>query len=163
MMEVDRAWTACQMRPGQRLIDYGAGPARATAEFAARGLAVLAVDIADNARETTVPFLEACLWDLPSDLCPVEYGYCCDVMEHIPLERVAAVLDGIARRTLAAAYFRIATRPDVMGKRLIGEPLHLTIRDGAWWRDRVAEHFASVEVLRDTGRDVMIVARLDAA
>lgn len=160
MLECERAWQLCGMKAGDTLIDYGAGPCRASKWFQDRGLDVLAIDIADNARETEeVQFLKACLWDLPAQVPASDYGFCTDVMEHIPPVHVAAVLNGIASRTRKAAYFRIATRPDKMGPMLLGKPLHLTVRGGEWWREEVAKSFAHVEVVENTGRDIMLLAR----
>jgi hypothetical protein len=63
-----------------------------------------------------LPFLE---WDL-SLPCPLRapYGYCCDVMEHIPPDQVDAVLSNI-KDSAETVVFRIEYEPDVMGK-LIG-------------------------------------------
>ena len=114
--EQERAWQALGCRPGQSLNDYGSGPCRATAWFAARGLDVLGIDHAENACETDVPVMLACLW-LMGPVRASDWGYCCDVLEHIPPQHVDGVLAGIAERTRIAAYFRIATRPDRMGDR----------------------------------------------
>lgn len=158
MLETDRAWRVCDMKAGQSLIDFGAGPARATKWFEDHGLDVVAVDFAPNARERDVPFIEACLWDLPEALPAADHAYCCDVMEHIPTAHVGDVLAGIAARTKRAAYFRIATRPDRMG-RLIGVKLHLTVEGGEWWRRRVEAHFPLVDVVENSGRDIVLLAR----
>ena len=45
-----------------------------------------------------------------------------------------------------------------MGK-LIGQPLHLTVKPGEWWRRKLEEFFDLVDVVEDTGRDIMLVAR----
>lgn len=158
MLECERAWQVCGMKNGGTLIDFGAGPARATKWFEDRGIDAVAVDFAPNARETDVQFVEACLWDMPDVLPPADFGYCCDVMEHIPTEKVWEVLAGIATRVKKAAYFRIATRPDKMG-RLIGKPLHLTVNPAEWWRREVEQHFHLVDVIENTGRDVILLAR----
>lgn len=158
MLECERAFTICDMEAGQSLIDFGAGPARATKWFADQGMTVKAVDFAPNARETDVPFVEACLWDMPDDLSPVDYGFCTDVMEHIPPAKVDDVLAGIEARVRTACYFRIATRPDKMG-RLINKPLHLTIENADWWRRKLEEFFGIVDVVENTGRDIVLLAR----
>lgn len=138
--EVGRAFYVMECaKLGRSLIDYGAGPGRATYHFQTMGLDVLAVDHAANALETEVPFRQACLWDMPGDLGPSDFAFCCDVMEHIPPEKVDAVLEGIARRTKVAAFFRIALHPDSMGARTIGEPLHLTVQPAEWWLDRLMD------------------------
>jgi len=159
MLECERAFTVCRMMSSQTLIDFGSGPARATKWFEEKGLDAVAVDFAPNARETDVPFIEACLWALPEELPPADYGYCCDVMEHIPTHKIDDVLGGISARVKRTAYFRIATRPDKMGPKLLSRPLHLTVKDGEWWRRQVEAHFALVDVIENTGRDVILLAR----
>lgn len=63
------------------------------------------------------------------------YGFCTDVLEHIPTKDVRTVLSNIF---VAAkkVYLAISTVDDVMGA-LVGEPLHLTVRDPFWWDDVV--------------------------
>ncbi len=158
MLECERAFAVMEMVKGKTLIDFGSGPARATKWFQDQGLKATAVDFAPNARETDVKFVEACLWDMPASLKAAEYGFCTDVMEHIPSDKVNDVLDGIAKRVRYGVYFRIATRPDKMG-RLIGKPLHLTVQGGEWWRRKVEEYFPLVDLIEDTGRDVILLAR----
>ena len=158
-LEKETAFKWFNPQPGETLNDYGSGPARATAWFRDHGLDVLGVDHAENAAETDVPVLHRCLWDM-GDVRVSDYAYCCDVMEHIPPQHVKAVLASIAARTRKAAYFRIATRPDVMGPRLIGEPLHLTVQDAAWWVDAVRAAFHGCYVdSHSNGRDCIIMLR----
>lgn len=158
LLEYDRAKMVMDVQPGQTLIDFGAGPGRATKAFQNAGLKVIAVDIAANALETDVPFVEACLWSLPDDLPRADFGYCCDVMEHIPTDHVDDVLSNISDHA-RACYFRIATRPDRMGPKLIGHPLHLTVEDGEWWRRTIERFWPIVDVVEQTERDIMILAR----
>lgn len=159
MFEWERAHTVFGMKEGESLNDYGAGPARATLEFQRQGLNVLAIDIADNARETDVPFVQASLWDMGPKVMPSDYGFCCDVMEHIPPEKVGDVLQAIADRSHKGAYFRIATRKDRMGPKLLGKPLHLTVQTASWWRQQLEKHWPLVDVVEQTERDVMIIGR----
>ncbi|MCH7782306.1 methyltransferase domain-containing protein [candidate division KSB1 bacterium] len=74
-----------------------------------------------------------CLWN--RDDLPGEYDavICTDVMEHIPTDRVPAVLENLRRCTRKFAYFAIALFPDGFGPLLIGEPLHLTVERPGWW------------------------------
>ena len=125
-------------------VDFGCGTGRAMVELTKRGFHVIGVDFADNCRDEAakdLPFLE---WDLtlPSPL-RAPYGYCCDVMEHIPTEHVDAVLHniGISAETVA---FRIEYEPDRMGK-LIGAKLHMTCQPESWWLEKLNEHFSTVE------------------
>ena len=158
-LECKRALECFAPAPGDRLIDYGSGPARATWWFAQQGLETIGVDIAANACETLADVVEACLWDLPADLGPSEFAYCCDVMEHIPEDKVDAVICEIKARTLKAGYFRIATRPDKMGPRLIGRPLHLTVWDADKWRRRFETYWSTVDVVENNGRDLVLFVR----
>lgn len=160
MLETERAAMVCDMRAGMSLIDFGSGPCRATAWFKnVQGMNVVGVDFAPNARETDVPFVEACLWELPDTLLPADFGFCCDVMEHIPEQKIDAVLQGIASRSKIGCYFRIATRPDKMGPRLINKPLHMTVKEGEFWRRKVENHFPIVDVIENSTRDIMLWAR----
>jgi hypothetical protein len=126
------------------VVDFGCGTGRALVELTKRGFHVVGVDFADNCRDEAakdLPFLE---WDL-SLPCPLRapYGYCCDVMEHIPPNQVDAVLSNI-KDSAETVVFRIEYEPDVMGK-LIGATLHLSVHPEDWWLSKLAEHFSSVE------------------
>jgi tetratricopeptide (TPR) repeat protein/SAM-dependent methyltransferase len=74
-----------------------------------------------------------CLWNV--DDLPGEYDavLCTDVLEHIPTERVPAVLENLRRCTKKFAYLAVALFPDGFGPKLIGEPLHLTVQPPNWW------------------------------
>jgi len=159
--EVERAFARMGCVEGESLNDFGAGTGRATLRFADKGLRVLAIDIADNALDEIVPFYRADLSeeDLPGRVPAAEYGFCCDVLEHIPPHKLHAVLCNLRALTTKAAWLRIATRPDVMGARLIGRPLHLNVRPGDWWTERLRGHWGAVETVEDTGRDVIALCR----
>ena len=159
MFEVERATAVMDIKPGSTLIDFGSGPCRATKWILDHGVRALAIDFAPNASEfPDIPFVEACLWDTLDGVAPADFGFCCDVMEHIPEEKVGAVLANIARLSTRSAYFRIATRADVMGQRLIQKPLHVTVKDSTWWRQKLSNHFGLVDVVERTDRDIMLLA-----
>lgn len=129
------------------VLDFGCGTGRGGLMIALMGRCkVTLVDFAENAlddevKEATITQpdrLQFLRHDLNHPL-PVtaRYGYCTDVMEHIPPDEVDQVLANI----LVAAqsvFFMISTVPDVMGER-IGEPLHLTVQDYSWWLARFRE------------------------
>lgn len=137
------------MRPdaGETLADFGAGTGRATAWFRDHWIEATAIDFAEDALETTVPFVAACLWDMPADLGPFDHGFCADVMEHIPTEKVDAVLRGIASRVRRGCFFQIAMFHDGMGA-LIGKTLHLTVQPADWWTERMLKHFGKLTDVR---------------
>lgn len=160
MQECERAFTVLGMYQGESLIDYGAGTGRATDWFRSQGLSVVAVDHVPNAIEfPDVPFVEASLWALPESLEPSDWGFCCDVLEHIPPKKVADVMQAIADRSRKGAWLRIATRPDRMGPRILGSPLHLTVRSGEWWRREAERAFPIVDVVSADAKDVVLACQ----
>ena len=58
---------------------------------------------------------------------------CADVLEHIPTEKVKLVLDNLYRCTKIFCYLSIALFPDDFGPMIIGQPLHLTLKEPNWW------------------------------
>lgn len=130
-----------EIKPHHHVIDFGCGTGRGALAIARRtGAKVTALDFSESSldehvREALGGNLTFEQRDLTQPLCldrPADYGYCTDVMEHIPPEQVEAVLANIvtsARRV----FLCISTVPDRMGA-LIGEDLHLTVRPAEWWR-----------------------------
>jgi SAM-dependent methyltransferase len=148
-----------QARPPQDadVIDFGCGTGRGG----------LALGLYGAMRVTLLDFTDNCLDPFVADTCvsqparikfaqqdltqPIPhsaaYGYCCDVMEHVPTEDVDTVL----RNILASAqhvFFAISTVDDVMGA-AIGEPLHLTVQPMAWWIERLTALGAVVHWSRE--------------
>lgn len=145
-----QAYYFFQPEPGDSLLDLGCGTGRASAYFATRGLNVTLVDFVSSAVEVVgLPFVEACLWELP-DTLQADFTFCVDVLEHIPPERVATVLSAIRGSTRKRAFLQIATRPDKFGA-AIKETLHLSVHDADWWRDQFASHFTDVRCEADPG------------
>lgn len=127
-------------KSGETLIDLGCGSGGATEGLTALGLDIAQVDLADFRSDKTLPFREAPLWSnwsFPVRFARADYGYCCDVMEHIPLEYTMLTLERI-RGNCRRVFFSIAHLQDSCGG-LIGETLHLTVRPFEWWRDRLAD------------------------
>jgi SAM-dependent methyltransferase len=131
--------------PNEKLIDFGCGTGRAAKKLS-KHLNVTAVDFADNAIETDVEFK---VHDLREPFVlekPYDYGYCCDVMEHIATEDVPKVLANI----LSAArkvFFQISTVPDHFGQE-VGETLHLTVKPMSWWLQQIEQLGAEVKWAR---------------
>lgn len=119
---------------GARVIDFGCGTGRGSIELARNGYVPIMVDFAGNcldreAADNGWQFIEH---DLTVPLSQhADFGFCTDVMEHIPMDQVDAVI----RNVMASAdvcYFNISTVDDAFGK-MIGARLHNTVRPAEWW------------------------------
>jgi len=132
----------------RRLVDFGVGTGRCAAALKARGYDVTGVDIAANCLDdgVDVPLIVAPLWEIPADLSG-DFGVCCDVMEHIPTDKVDAVLSGIAK-AVPRAWFHISSEPDAFGT-AVGAPLHLTVKPPGWWGWTLGKHFRRVSYRGD--------------
>ena len=132
---------------GETLVDWGCGTGRASLKLADAGLVVIALDFAANCMDGNVQaeveaeylsFLEHDLTQ-PIDL-RADYGFCCDVMEHIPEEDVDAVLTNILQNSLHVM-FQISTVEDHFSKVMgdIEGQLHLTVKPYSWWLQKFAD------------------------
>lgn len=129
------------------VLDIGCGSGRGGLMLALfGGMRVTLLDFAPNCLDPEVS--QACQTqpdrikfvtsDLVLQTIPVNaaYGYCCDVMEHIPTDAVPRVL----RNILASAnhvFFAISTVDDYFGPKVFGAPLHHTVRPANWWVDQI--------------------------
>ncbi len=143
---------------GETLIDVGCGMGRAGVALAQAGLNVTLLDITEEAlaREARhLPFIQACLWELKTDGPRYDWTYCCDVLEHIPTEKVGKVLDTIAALA-SGAFLQIALSADICGS-YIGETLHLTVKPVEWWLDRISPRWGSVECLNSDNERLVLL------
>lgn len=148
---------------GADVVDLGCGTGLAMDAFLAKDIYCDGVDITPARLECRcVPeraeFIEGPLWAIDRTDGWWDYGFCADVMEHIPPEKVDDVLAEIKRVTLFGVYFAIATRPDKCG-RAIGETLHLTVRDADWWRSTLESVWDEVREVRRCRGSVVFVVR----
>jgi hypothetical protein len=129
----------CGITADTKVIDFGCGTGRGGQEInVLTGAPTLLVDFAANCLDPDVnlPFMVA---DLTQPMfVKGDLGYCTDVMEHIPPEQVSAVIANIMA-CVDGCFFKIARFPDHMGA-LIGQSLHLSVFDPAWWEDKFADY-----------------------
>jgi len=125
---------------------FGCGSGREALMLGIFGMKVTMMDFTENCLDAEVA--QACetqrgritfrQQDLTKNIpTATAYGYCCDVMEHIPTDDVSKVLNNI----LGAAehvFFSISTIDDHFGK-TIGESLHLTVKPLSWWVEQLRE------------------------
>lgn len=145
-----------KMKPekGATFIDLGCGTGRVSAALEAIGFDVTAVDIAINAcKEFSGKFIVAPLWDLPA-LPIVQYGFCADVMEHLPTQKVGASLENIAK-VCERVYFQIANFHCHEGDK-IGEHLHLTVKPIEWWCKELEFYFAIEQMTKKPKHHIFV-------
>lgn len=119
------------------LLDIGCGTGVAGLEFFHSGLDVTWLDITDSGLLDSVSrerFIQKPLWENWGNL-EYDYGFCCDVMEHIPTEYSMLVMNRIISYC-NITWFQIALLPDQFGA-TIGQTLHLTVRPFDWWLERL--------------------------
>jgi len=120
------------VKPDGLILDFGCGTGRASLALYGAGHRSFLIDFADNCRDQealNLPFLE---WDLTSPLpMTAEFGFCCDVMEHLPTDQVDVVIANIMDAA-STTYFQISTLHDYFGG-TVSTSLHLTVRPAGWW------------------------------
>ena len=136
---VSRFMDIIKPEQGSTIVDIGCGEGKAGLEFQRNGLNVRWVDITDAGLHPDIPrsrFIRAALWkNWSQDKYGYDYGFCCDVMEHIPPEYTMLVIDRILS-SCRTSWFQIALVPDQFGA-MIGQTLHLTVQPFMWWLDRM--------------------------
>ncbi len=144
-----------------KLADYGCGTGRAARFFSKLGFNVTGFDITLSGVEfeqrDNLIFKQQCLWE-PIDGV-FDFGYCTDVLEHIPTNKVNDVIESIAMsiKIDGIVYFNISTVEDTLGKS-IGEQLHLTVRGVKWWAERLSLYFNNVRVMNCYPMECIILA-----
>jgi SAM-dependent methyltransferase len=162
---------------GAHVIDFGCGTGRGALMLAIQAnvggidLDVRMVDFAANCLDpgvreimeaqsattkTRLSFTQADLSKpLPPDLV-AQYGFCTDVMEHIPPAQVDQVLANIMQAA-QHVFLQIALQDDVCGA-LIGEALHLSVHDADWWMAKFSALGAQVHYSERDAQNLIVYA-----
>lgn len=142
---------------GDTVLDMGCGTGRAGAALKAAGLNVYLVDLCPEAVEVTnLTFLQMCLWNIPAWV-KADWIFCVDVLEHIPFKFMSDTIFQLARATRYGGYIQIACFEDSCGN-LIGEKLHLTVKDPSWWRT-VIEGYFTIDIDLSEGEWAKFIVR----
>lgn len=149
---VDYAFEKMGMQNIDSIVDFGCGTGRALEKFRDKyAMPVHGIDHAGNCLDESVDisFHQCCLWEGVPWRYECTWGYCTDVMEHIPTDKVMAVIKNISDNVKKGCFFNIATRDDAMGS-LIGKKLHLTIASADAWKAMLKQHFREVVLDKET-------------
>jgi len=137
------------------IVDIGCGCGRVMLKFLEKGFRPYLLDIAPNCLDEEVReklgdnFEVANLWeDWGRFDFLFQYGFCCDVMEHIPTLMVDQFLGQISNHC-KYVFFSICNVQDEWGKN-IDEDLHLTIQPFLWWKEKMEQMGTILD-----GRDVL--------
>lgn len=150
-------------RVGETLIDIGCGTGGAGLKLQKFGLRVTWLDLVNVRLDPKIDrkdFIHTTLWDRQWPLnrrMGWDYGFCCDVMEHLPPEYTMLVADRIIS-CCRTAWLQIACVPETHGA-LINKPLHLTVENFEWWRDRLASLGTLTEARDIFPRALFVVKR----
>jgi SAM-dependent methyltransferase len=141
--------------PESTVLDFGCGTGRGSLELKRlTGCEVLLIDFTENSRDEeakSLPFMRA---DLTQPIqAEGDYGFCTDVMEHIPPEQVEQTIKNVMA-CAPKVFFQISLVPDNMGA-LIGHPLHLSVHPFTWWYDVFARLGFRVIWSEDCGESAM--------
>ena len=150
-----------RLKPGAEVIDFGCGTGRGAARIAYFAQArVTMLDFAANCLDDAVRAqlggerLAFRQHDLTKPVpLNAEYGYCTDVMEHLPPADVQRVLVNILQAA-QHVFLQISCVDDAMGA-LIGEPLHLTVQPYSWWREQLLALDCTIHWSRDDGHQAL--------
>jgi hypothetical protein len=122
------------------VLDAGCGSGKGALALEKEGFKVQCCDftvagLVPEARK--FPFTEVCLWNDLHRLGFVDWVYCCDVLEHIPLPFTMLVVTrllAIARRGL---FLSISFEPEAFGV-WVGHRLHQSLQSYQDWRDQLS-------------------------
>jgi hypothetical protein len=147
------------VNPDGTIIDFGCGTGRGALKLHQAGYAVMLIDFATNSRDPQAMLLPFHQADLSKPIgFSAPFGYCTDVMEHIPTDKVGDVIENIMKAA-ETVFFQISTVPDSMGS-IIGDSLHLSVFPHEWWKSALSGHTIQWEDLTETTSSFVVKRNL---
>lgn len=120
--------------PKSSICDFGSGSGQAAKAMSKLGYKVTGFDLCAHANQFFAgEVVIGTLWDMP-EFGVFDYGYCTDVLEHIPPVKIHGVLTGIHKRVKKGCFFQIARFEDHFGDEDHGQ-LHICLKSPQWWSD----------------------------
>jgi hypothetical protein len=100
-------------------------------------MSVHGIDIASNAINPKLSdvFSQGCMWE-EQNYKPTDVVTCIDVLEHLPTQHVETTLKLFKKYARKICFLSICLTDDILGPKLIGEQLHLTVKSPYWWIDK---------------------------
>ena len=126
------------------VLDVGCGSGKASQRLIELGYQVSGFDIADNCldRDTKeafgFQFYQGCIWEDLGKVPKHHAVFCTDLMEHLPTDRVHDSLVAMREVCTHGVFLGIALFADGFGPKLLGTPLHLTVKPYQWWLAEIA-------------------------
>jgi hypothetical protein len=140
---VDEFIKQAKPRATDTIIDYGCGTGRAALRLSAYAN-VRMLDFTDNCLDEEVrnSLGDNLTFEQHDITKPIngeiaKFGFCTDVMEHIPEHQVKDVLRNIVTSS-RYVFFQICNKEDSLGQ-FIGEQLHLTVKPYEWWKEQLEQ------------------------
>lgn len=131
------------LHPFTKITDIGCGTGRAAKVLINNKHFVQGFDIASNCLDpgVDIDLTIGCIWE--DEIPESEWGFCTDVMEHIPEKRVPAALANIYK-SCRKCYFRIYLHKD--NGKFYHEPLHLTVKSESWWLSQLTKYWKNIQM-----------------
>lgn len=160
LQNVKRFMEVMKPNAGATILDIGCGTGAAGLMFEQFGLRPHWLDITEAGLIPAIKkerFTRTALWGGWAEEFDCDYGFCCDVMEHIPTEYTMLVIDRIVA-ACKTTWFQIALVPDQFGA-TIGQPLHLTVKPFVWWLERMKMAGKVIDARDLCGQALYVVQR----
>ena len=149
---------------GAGVIDFGCGSGRAGLLLAfpppaGANMDVTLLDFTSNCLDEDIPpileaqshtlrFVQADL-TVPHLSVSAAYGFCVDVLEHIPENKIDTVINNCLM-SAQHCFFQICIVPDSFGS-TVGHDLHLTVKPFSWWLEKFQQRECVIHWSKENG------------